>query len=540
MPATGTRVFVFEDPILIWLDFYGEANGFQKDSSPYEFTEFIFEKGRQFEQKWISEMAPGAVRVCSNAYEARQLEKFRQTLELIDRNTPLIAAPALWWAPERVFGVPDLLVHSTWLRERFPAIDLGSESSDSYVVFDMKFTTQLDSSEKKLSLSNFAAQVRIYSYIVGQLVGAMVPRAFLVCRDRIENPLDVMIRSAVGGSLDNDLREIRDRYVDIKLNGAAYRPGIDPQIAANPSNDQDDPWHSAKLEIARSRVPGGDPCLVYEIGTTQRQALLGRGFDSLKALLATEPDQVPLESCKGLGAAKCPRIRAILRANRKGTLTPEKLSRIPPVKPFEFYVDFETFNNLNVDFDRQWPTLQGCEMIFMIGIGWAEDEKWHYKSFIADAESQTRERQLLEEFEQFIHTRTHDRARDGSSAVVFHWTGAEVWQLRRACDRHGLAPSHMLRTLPWYDIQKEVFLAEPVGIPGALGYGLKEVASALGLVKWPGDLDDGLGASVAGWKAYQTDGPPNSIHMNIVKEYNEVDCKALHELVRWLRRPTRR
>ena len=96
----------------------------------------------------------------------------------------------------------------------------------------------------------------------------------------------------------------------------------------------------------------------------------------------------------------------------------------------------------------------------------------------------------------------------------------------------------MLRTLPWYDIQKEVFLAKPVGIPGALGYGLKKVASALSLVAWPGNLNDGLRASVAGWKAYETERALESSHMKIVKEYNEVDCKALYEVVRWLRRPT--
>lgn len=179
----------------------------------------------------------------------------------------------------------------------------------------------------------------------------MSPRAFLVCRDRIDNPLEVMIHSTLGGQLDNDLRETRDRYLDIKLNGGSYKPGIDPQVASNLSNDQDDPWHSAKLEIARNRVPGGDPCLLYEIGATQRQALADRGYGNLKALMDPEPEQLPLESCKGLGAAKCPRIRAVLRANRTGSVTPEKLTLIPTVKPFEFYVDFETFNNLNVDFD---------------------------------------------------------------------------------------------------------------------------------------------------------------------------------------------
>jgi uncharacterized protein len=486
MPATGARAFVFEDPILVWLDFHGEANGFQKDSSPYEFTEFIFEKGRQFEDKWISEMAPEAVRVCSHAYEGRQVEKLRQTLDLMDRGTLVIAAPALWWAPERVFGVPDLLVHSSWFRERFPSIDLPSESTGCYVVFDMKFTTKLDSSEKKLSLANFAAQVRTYSYMVGQLAGAMAPRAFLVCRDRIDNPLDVTIHSAVGGPLDNDLRGIRDHYLDIKLNGSAYRPGIDPQIATNLSNDQDDPWHSAKLEIARNRVPGGDPCLVYEIGTTQRRGLADRGFESLKALLETEPEQLPLESCKGLGAAKCPRIRAVLRANRTGTVTPKSFSRVPIAKPFEFYVDFETFNNLNVDFDKEWPALQGCEMIFMIGLAWIEDTNWRYRAFIADAESQPAERRLLEDFQEFLRSRTDGRVTDASSTVLFHWTSAEVWQLRRACDRQGLDASHVLGNLPWLDLQKDVFLADSVGVPGAWRYGIKEVVRALGLVHWPG------------------------------------------------------
>lgn len=540
MPATGTRALVFEDPILVWLAIHGEAQGFQKDTSPYEFSEFIFEKGRQFEQKWISEMAPEAVRVCSHAYEVCDVSKFRQTLDLIERVTPVIAAPALWWAPERVFGVPDLLVHSAWLRKSLPGIYSQWQSGEQYVVLDIKFTTKLDSSDKKLSLLNFGTQVRIYSYVVGQLTGTMARESFLVCRDRIDNPLGVAIRSIVSSPLDNDLAGYRDRYLDIKLSGVRYRPGVDQQIVANLQNDQDDPWHKAKLEIARNRVPGGDPCLVYEIGTTQRQALAGRGFDSLTALLGTEPEQVPLESCKGLGAAKCPRVRAVLRANRTGTVTPRSLPRVPTVKPFEFYVDFETFNNLNVDFDKQWPTLDGYEMIFMIGLAWVEAENWRYQAFIADAENVSGERQLLEEFEEFVRTQTDGRFSDTSSTVLFHWTNAEVWQLRRACDRQGLDPSHPLRNLPWFDLQKEVFLAEPVGVPGAWGYGLKEVVPALGLVQWPGNLDDGLGASVAGWKAYKASRPIDSPDMMVVKDYNEIDCMAIYELVRWLRRPTSR
>lgn len=536
MPATGTRALVFEDPILIWLDFHGEANGFQKDaSSPYDFMTFIFEKGRRFESKWITEFAPEAVRVCSHAYEVRRVEKFHQTLDLIERGTPVIAGPALWWAPEKILGVPDLLVRSDWLSKRLPNIRLESESAEHYVVLDMKFTTKLDSTEKKLSYSNYAAQLRIYSYIVGQLTGVMAPHSFLVCRDRVDNPLDVPVHSAIG-PLDEDLRRFREHYLDIKLKGGAYRPGIDSQIAVNLSNDQDDPWHTAKIEIARNRVPGGDLCLVYEIGATQRQALADRGFGNLKALMETAPEQIPLESCKGLGAAKCPRIRAVLRANQTGTVTRIKPTRLPAEKSFELYVDFETFNNLNVDFDKEWPTLQGCEMIFMIGVAWVENNSLRYQAIIADTESQAGERRLLEDFEKLIRSRTNGSTIDSSSTVLFHWTSAEVWQLKRACDRQDFEASHPLRNLPWFDLQKEVFLAEPIGVPGAWGYGIKEVVPSLGLLQWPGDLDDGLRASVAGWKGYQSSRPLESSDMQIVVQYNEVDCKALHELVKWLRR----
>lgn len=535
MPATGTRALVFEDPMLVWLDFHGEANGFSRDESQYDFTEFIFEKGRRFEQKWIEEIAPAAIRVCEHPGDSRSQQPLARTLELLEEGAPLIAAPALWWAPERVYGVPDLIVQSDWLRERFPSVGLDPGLTNHYVVLDMKFTTKLDSSPKKLDLLNYSAQVRIYSYILGMLTGAMPRQAFIVCRDRIDVPLAVETASGADEPLDADLAKLRDRYLDIKLKGATFSPGTDRRIELNLQNDKDAPWHSAKVQIARELRPGGDPCLLYQIGTTQRQQLAEHGYDSLEALLGEDPGQVPLESCKGLGAAKCPRIRAVLGANRSGDVVPVTLSSLPPEKPVELYVDFEFFNNLNVDFDRQWPTLEGSEMIFMVGVGWEEAGQWRFEAIIADSEDSAGERGLLDRFGGFLQAQTTRKGTDQASLVLYHWTSAEVWQLRNACDRHELGVDHPLRSLPWYDIQKEIFLKEPIGVPGTLKYGLKGVATALGLVEWLGNVADGLGASVAGWKAYEEASPLASPHMKIVREYNEVDCRALLEIVKWLR-----
>ena len=534
MRATGGRALIFEDPGLLWLEFHGASHGFAEETSPYEFLEFIFEKSRQFERKWIMELAPEAIRVCNEPFEVASVERFQQTLELMNRSTPLIAQPALWWAPERIFGVPDLLVHTAWLRKHSLQIPTTANAPDHYVVLDIKFTTKLDSPEKKLDLTNDAAQVRIYSYIVGQLQRVMAQNAYLLCRDRITNPLEVPIHSVVGRALDDDLRMIRDTYLDIKINGAKYMPWTHREVEVNLSHHETR-WHSAKIEIARNKVPGGDPSLVYEIGRKQKEELASQGFESLASLLKPDPATIPFELCRGLGPAKSPRIRAVLRANRSKQVTPTSVSLVPQRRPFEFYVDFEWFNDLNVDFDRKWPALEGCEMIFMVGVGWEENGSWRFRTFIAEEESQAHEYAMLEQLKEFLLKQTTGRLTDSTSAVLYHWTSAEVSQLRRAANRHNLDASHTLRGFPWYDLQKEVFLAEPIGVPGAWSYDLKEIASALNLLKWPGNLDDGLRATIAGWKAYKATRPLNSTEMKIVAQYNEVDCRAMWEIVRWLR-----
>ncbi len=536
MPATGVRAFVFEDPVLVWLEHHGDKYNFVKDpSTPYDFTTFIFEKGQEFERKWIKEMANEAVRVCNYAFEVKSVEKFQHTLDLMNRSVPLIAAPALWWAPEKVYGVADLLVHTNWLRKHLPQIKMADHQPDHYVVFDMKFTTRLDSSQKKLAFANYSAQVRIYSYIMVQLQAKMAQYALLVTRDRITNPIEIKILSSVGGQLDEDLRAIRDKYLDIKLNGAKYMPWVHKEVEVNLSNDEDDPWHTAKVEIARNKIPGGDPCLLYQIGRKQKEDLARLGFPSLDSLAKADPDPIPLERCYNLGAVKSRHIRAVLRANRDGKVTPTSISRVPERKKFELFVDFETLNNLNVDFDRQWPTLEGCPIIFMIGVGWEENGDWKFRVFTAEEESLAGESALLAEFIKFLEDRTGGKLMEPRSTVLYHWTSAEVSELKRAADRQGLSSDHVIRKLNWYDLEKEIFLAEPIGIPEAWNYKLKNVALALSLVNWPGDLDEGLRASVAGWKAYKTTSPLNSAEMKTVIQYNEVDCKALWKIMKWLR-----
>jgi hypothetical protein len=69
MPASQVRALIFDDPALLWLEYHGAQFGFQPDTSPYAFADFIAEKSRQFEAKWLQEMAPAAPVVCREEHE---------------------------------------------------------------------------------------------------------------------------------------------------------------------------------------------------------------------------------------------------------------------------------------------------------------------------------------------------------------------------------------------------------------------------------------------------------------------------------------
>ena len=99
-----------------------------------------------------------------------------------------------------------------------------------------------------------------------------------------------------------------------------------------------------------------------------------------------------------------------------------------------------------------------------------------------------------------------------------------------------------MRRLPWVNLQK-VFLDGPAAaLPGVPDFGLKAVARALGALDpdfvslWPEDLDEGQQAMVLGWKAYQAAEPPGTDEMMRITKYLEADCRAVWNILRWLRK----
>ena len=178
-------------------------------------------------------------------------------------------------------------------------------------------------------------------------------------------------------------------------------------------------------------------------------------------------------------------------------------------------------------------------MVFMIGLGWDENG-WQFRTFVAKEETLTAEREIFDEFLDFLAQKTGGAFTDDKTTALYHWTPPESWQSRRAADRHFPDPNHPLRRLPLVDLQKN-FIETPCCVPGELSFDLKGTAKNLGKLvpeldpHWPGSLDEGTKAMVMGWKGYHGGDINQSEEIKLLTPYLEADCRAVCNVLRWMR-----
>ena len=157
--ASRTRNYCSDDPLLDWLDRYGDAHGFVRDDRGpgfdprTDFREFIFRKGLEFERAVMAHLAQRfqMVTVCQERGAVRERRSVEATFAAMAGAVEIIAQPALWNAETSTYGMPDLLVRSDVLQRLFPEClseaDAAQPATDlsigdrHYRVVDIKFTT---------------------------------------------------------------------------------------------------------------------------------------------------------------------------------------------------------------------------------------------------------------------------------------------------------------------------------------------------------------------------------------------------------------
>ena len=189
------------------------------------------------------------------------------------KGEPVIVMPALWHAGEKVFGKPDLIVHTTWLRTQLesgrltladplaalelqePAPFLGDAGAQGhYVVINLVFSAHLEDRQDGVEgLRGPDQDPDVHSGPASGLHAATPTH-----RARCTGHAVPVAISALGAPLDQDLAAMRDQFIEIKVKGGRFRPWRDAIVANNPKHT-DEQWARAKAAIARHPTAAETP-----------------------------------------------------------------------------------------------------------------------------------------------------------------------------------------------------------------------------------------------------------------------------------------
>jgi len=577
--AGRTRNWCNADPLLDWLERHGRDHGFVPDDEAKgfdrrtDFLSFILDRGRLFEDRVLAlvEAKVPVVRIGSGWEDSRDLAKGEATVEAMRAGAPVIAQAVLRNPENRTYGSADLLVRSDVLGSIVPgaldedAAHVGAPGIGAahfhYRVVDIKYTTLQLVKEGHAGSEHLAymAQVWVYNEALGRILGYVPPAAFLLGRswetssDRGTGCFERLARVDHDAVVGRDKSPLADTVAEalawmrrLRRDGASWRvlpvPSV-PDLYPHARNSKDAPWHGAESEIAAALA---ELTLLPFTSPALRRDAHARG------LLRWDDPRIDAASLGITTATYAARCDAVLLANRSAgaeVVFPERITladdgwRHPA--PLELYVDFETVSSLADDFTRL-PEIGGLPLIFQVGCGWLDGGEWRFWQGTARRLDVASEAEVIDGWMTLIEGLLADRGLAWERLQILHWSPAESSNLDNAYNaarsRH---PEKAWPAMPWFDVLATVIRAQPVSVRGAFGFGLKGVVKGMHAARliettWGDGPTDGLGAMIGAWwcdaEAARLGGAMTDVDlMQEIARYNEVDCRAMAEVVGWLR-----
>lgn len=573
--ATETRNYMINDPILDWYNKYGREAGFISDnkiSTKYDFNVYIKEQGITFENAVVENIKKRfdkQWKTIGTIYEAFSVEKAKETFEAMLQGIPIIFQGVIHNENNMTYGIPDIIIRSDYINKLFEQEIITEEEETirapnlligikyHYRVIDIKFKSLPFKVDETMlrndgTLRANKSQVIIYNWGLGQLQGYLPSRTYLLGRKSILketsiiNPFYKLGAVSMEEDVVDDTKKAIEWIRELKMCGHTWTlfPPSRIELQPNMTNRLDYPWHNAKRELAeRSK----DITQLWNCGAKERTILAEDGItkwnDSrctgIKLLGKRDRGNV-LQNI--IDNNKLPRCK--MMPKHFTDLIRDKIKREDEI---EFFVDFETVNDVNDNFDniRNYIPKKGETtsfeeyhgIIYMIGLGWSrssEPDKWNYQSFLV--------KELTYEEEEIIVKQWFDKMKelrgDNELVRVYHWTHAEKSWLNRVLLRESISSEECY--INWYDLHK-FFVDTPITLYGVFDFRLKGVAKAMhkyGMIKtnWETSTVDGMAAMMVAWNCYRSGGEVTKFpEMIDVIKYNEIDCKVLWEILEYLR-----
>lgn len=562
--ASATRNYAMNDPLIDWLKIHGENAGFVEDvklsgyDQRLDFQSFIVNQGNKFEENVMTRLkekfSSNLVVIPNNGAPF----EMKETLNAMSQGIPLIAQGHIWNSSLRFHGHPDLIVRSDFINQlvECPAVSDRIEgcifsSKWHYRIVDVKFSTlrlkaDLTTLLTQGSVKAFKSQLAVYNLCLGYVQNFVPSRAYLLGRGWEGTKKGKTIYSDDPFSKLGvvDFANVDSGVVDEAIQATLWlrscsgqghtwkifpRPSI-PELYPNMSNDHISGWDNAKKRIAAQLK---EISLLWQCGFSARQDAHNRG-------IFTWDDPDLTAKILGINGPKLgPIVDKILKVNRSDVAEIPKISnnfykwRVPAC---EFFVDVESVSSA-----RTIKSGAG-NMVYLIGIGWMEEEKWTYRAFVAERLDVDAEKKMVCIFLKFLI----DRIGKGKQTIKFyHYAHADRTLLLQCFARLELdkRTSTIIKQIEWCDLYKIIY-DEPVCVKGALNFSLKSIVSALsGMGKIhvsykDGHIQSGMDGFMAAVSASSQSNIPFSEH-ELIREtivYNEIDCKALQEILFYFRK----
>ncbi len=600
------RNHLLRDPLIDWLKennapfvvrhplYTKQMNkAINEPKSPNSFTEFIMEQGKIFEDRVMAllykEFGADMIAEIGGELNPTSRDKVNETLAAMNKGVPIIHSGLLHNHVNKTYGIPDLLVRSDWVNTIVGMRHLDGDQKKisapllrdvhnpdkppdfHYVVIDIKFSTlQLRADGIHLlnsgSIPAYKGQVWVYNEALGLLQGYKPRKAYLLGRKwKFTSKGETFAGSSCFDRLGEvDFEGVDSEYREKTLEAVEWiravrspearnwnvftLPLCREELYPNMSNTNDYPWHKVKEMIAKDIA---ELTQLWMVGTKQREIAHGKG-------VYRWDDEKCTVDVLGFGGNVIRRVLAeILDINQHEAvlkLRPRyitnNLQGWQTKKPLEFYVDFETVNDVMSDMSET-PRVISSSYIFMIGVGYEhpESKKWVYKCFTADSLTFDEERRICEEFGAYITSECEWF--ECPDPLMVHWANAEAWWWDEAIERHLPDSRNWVgATAPtgpaWFDLLK-VFKSEPIVVKDAFGFSLKSIARAMhthGMIKsiWDEGSSclDGRGAMVSAWKCNRESklrrvSMSSMPEMTEIQKYNEIDVKTMYEIISYLR-----
>ena len=491
-----------------------------------------------------------------------------KTFQALCEGRPILHQAVLRDAETRTYGAPDFLIRSDIFDDLFPghitseeaavsAPDLGN-SPWHYIVVDAKFTTLHLLAGGQIGNSGsgpaYKAQLYVYNRALARLQGYTPREGFLLGRgwdqtkkgvkSRGTNAMERLGPVTMAADIQAQVDLACEWVRRLRTEGASWSPLPTPTIPElwPTSGDGGFPWEKATSQIAREL---NDLTQLWWVGSEKRDVAHTKGITSWRDPKATA------EALGVTGNTTGPTLQAILDINQTEDGPPVSPAQVRtaedewrPVPFLEFYVDFETVNNVNDDFSMI-PEQNGQNLIFMIGCGHMQKGNWVFQCFTVDRLDEASEAEAIDRW--LAHMAAVSRSLgEPEQPRIIHWSFAEPVNYEEAYDsareRH---PDKGWPKVNWFDLWARVVRTEPVVVRGALNFGLKSFARALhshGLIEtsWGDTKVDGLGAMTGAWwcekEAARQGCTLSDIDlMREIARYNEVDCKVMQEIITYMR-----